>query len=120
MDSLSHTLRIECATRLKTQDMDPKTRKRLKQIAHHLDPVVSVGDHGLSDNLLAAAERALNDHELIKVRIHSADRQERTALGNALAARCSANVVQKIGKIFVLYKSNPQPNETLSNLSRYG
>ena len=92
----------------------------MKQIAHHLDPVVSVGDHGLSDNLLAEAERALADHELIKIRIHSADRTERAALGTELAARCNAEVVQKIGKIFVLYRSNPEPNQALSNLSRYG
>jgi RNA-binding protein len=100
--------------------MDAKTRKHMKQIAHHLDPVVSVGDHGLSENLLAEAERALTDHELIKVRIHSDDREARSALGNELAARCSAEVVQKIGKIFVLYKPNPEPNPALSNLSRYG
>jgi RNA-binding protein len=100
--------------------MDSKTRKRFRQIAHHLEPVVSVGDHGLTENLLAEVERALNDHELIKVRIHSADRKERTALGNDLAARQAADVIQKIGKVFVLYKPNPQPNAALSNLSRYG
>lgn len=100
--------------------MDAKTRKHMKQIAHHLDPVVSVGDHGLSENLLAEAERALTDHELIKVRIHSDDRDARSVLGNELAERCSAEVVQKIGKIFVLYKPNPEPNPALSNLSRYG
>ncbi|MCZ6708861.1 MAG: ribosome assembly RNA-binding protein YhbY [Gammaproteobacteria bacterium] len=100
--------------------MDPRTRKQLRQIAHHLDPVVSVGDHGLSESVLAEANRALNDHELIKVRIHAADRQQRAALGDELALRCSAEVVQKIGKIFVLFKSNPEPNQALSNLSRYG
>ena len=100
--------------------MDSQTRKQLRQIAHHLDPVVSVGDHGLSDSVLAEAERALRDHELIKVRIHAADRQQRAALGNELARRCSAEVVQKIGKIFVLFKPNPEPNQALSNLSRYG
>jgi RNA-binding protein len=105
---------------LEALDMDPKTRKRLKQIAHHLDPVVSVGDHGLSENLLAEAQRALKDHELIKVRVHSADREERAALGNELASRCDAEVVQKIGKIIVLLKRNPEPNPALSNLSRFG
>lgn len=99
--------------------MDARTRKQLKQIAHHLNPVVSVGDHGVSESVLAEAERALNDHELIKVRIHSGDREERVALGSELASRCSAEVVQKIGKIFVLYKPNPEPNQALSNLTRY-
>ena len=100
--------------------MDTRTRKQLRQIAHHLDPVVSVGNHGLSDSVLAEAERALRDHELIKVRIYADGREERAALGNDLALRCTAEVVQKIGKIFVLFKSNPEPDPALSNLSRYG
>jgi len=100
--------------------MDPKTRRKLKQIAHHLEPVVTVGDHGLSANVLAEAERALADHELIKVRIHTNDRDARAALSDELARQSGAEVVQKIGKIVVLYRQNPEPNEALSNLSRYG
>ena len=100
--------------------MDAKTRKRLKQIAHHLDPVLTVGDQGLSDNLLAEANRALTDHELIKVRLQSADRTERTAMGDDLASRCEADVVQKIGKVVVLFRANPEAKPALSNLSRFG
>lgn len=100
--------------------MDAKTRKRLKQIAHHLDPVIAVGDHGLSASVLAETERALTDHELIKVKLHSADRDERASLGRGLATHCSATVVQKIGKVIVLFRANPQPKPALSNLSRYG
>ena len=100
--------------------MHPKTRKQLKQIAHHLDPVVSVGEQGASPNVLAEAQRALDDHELIKVRLHAPDRALRTAMGDELAARCDATFVQRIGKIGVLFRANPQPTRALSNLSRYG
>ena len=100
--------------------MDAKTRKRLKQIAHHLDPVITVGEQGLSDNLLAEANRALADHELIKVKLQSSDRNARTELGDALASRCNAAVIQKIGKVVVLYRANPDAKPALSNLSRFG
>lgn len=100
--------------------MDTKTRKQLKQIAHHLAPVITVGEHGLSAGVLAETDRALADHELIKVRLQTADRQERAEVANELASRCDAAVVQKIGKIIVLFRVNPKPKRELSNLSRYG
>ena len=106
--------------------------KRFQQIAHHLDPIVTIGEQGLTDNLAIEVNRALADHELIKVRIsvasrddHAprddhASRDDRARLGEALAARCDADIIQKIGKIIVLYRENPNPNVKLSNVQRYG
>lgn len=99
--------------------MDAATRKRLKQIAHHLNPVVSVGGRGLSDPLIAELERALTDHELIKVRVHSHDRHERQALVAEIAGVCEAEVVQTIGKVCVLFRANPEADKVLSNLARH-
>jgi len=103
-----------------TKSLDNRTIKQLRQIAHHLDPVVSVGDRGISESVIAETERALNDHELIKVKIHSEDRQDRKLIGGRLAEACQADVIQTIGKIAVLFRSNPEPNPRLSNLSRFG
>lgn len=99
---------------------DNETRRRLKRIAHHLDPVVLVGDQGITDALVAEANRALDDHELIKVRIHAGDRDDRRVMAEALADACDAAVVQSIGKVSVLFRKNPEPNPKLSNLTRYG
>ncbi|NIP16089.1 MAG: ribosome assembly RNA-binding protein YhbY [Pseudomonadales bacterium] len=99
--------------------MDAAKRKRLKQIAHHLNPVVSVGGRGLSDTLVAEIERALADHELIKIRIHSPDRAERRAVAGEIAEVCEAEIVQTIGKVCVLFKANPEPDAALSNLARH-
>jgi len=105
---------------MNTKSTDIRDRKRLRQIAHHLDPVVTVGDQGVSDALIAETERALVDHELIKVRLHSSDREERALAAQALATVCKAEIIQSIGKILVLYRRNPEAKPRLSNLSRFG
>jgi len=99
--------------------LDNRRKKQLKQIAHHLDPVVTVGDQGVSEALIAETQRALNDHELIKVKIHAEDRHVRKDLGALLARACDAEVVQTIGKVTVLFRKNPEPNPRLSNLARF-
>lgn len=99
---------------------DTSTRRQLRRIAHHLEPVVLVGDQGVSDAVVAETRRALDDHELIKVRVHAGDRRTRQATIRALAEACEADVVQSIGRIAVLFRRNPEPNQKLSNLSRFG
>ena len=101
-------------------ELNSKLAKRFRQIAHHLDPVVTVGDQGLTDNLSTEVNRALTDHELIKVRISVDSREDRAKLAEALANQCNASIVQKIGKIIVLYRENPKPNAKLSNVQRFG
>jgi len=98
---------------------DMSTRRKLRRIAHHLDPVVLVGEHGVSESVVAETRRALDDHELIKVRLHAGDRGTRQAMTQALARACDADVVQRIGRIAVLFRPNPGANQKLSNLSRF-
>ncbi|MBX3706921.1 MAG: ribosome assembly RNA-binding protein YhbY [Pseudomonadales bacterium] len=105
---------------MKTDKLATRDRKRLRQIAHHLDPVIAVGDQGVSQAVIAETERALDDHELIKVRVHDADREERARVAEALAEACNAVVVQSIGRIVVLYRRNPEAEPRLSNLARFG
>ena len=98
--------------------MDNQTRRQLKEIAHHLQPVVTIGDAGVSAAVITETERALKDHELIKVKIHAEDREDRKLMGEALATACAAELVQKIGKVIVLFRRNPEANPNLSNLAR--
>lgn len=98
--------------------MDSRTRKALRQIAHHLQPVVIIGDGGVSDAVIKETNRALKDHELIKVKVNVLDREQRGALGEALAAACSAETVQRIGKVLVLYRQNIEADPALSNIAR--
>ena len=80
-------------------------RVRLRQEAHRLDPVVLMGQSGMTDALLLEMERALRAHGLIKVRASGVDTAAaRSVLANTLTQRLSAAFVQQIGKILVLYR----------------
>lgn len=84
--------------------LDNKKKRELKAQAHHLKVIIQVGQHGVSENLIAETNNALDIHELIKVQIQSDDRDERTAAAALLAQKTNAELVQKIGKIFVFYR----------------
>lgn len=94
-------------------------KKPLRQIAHHLEIVVSLGAQGLSDGVIKETARALEDHELIKVKLDVGDRTLRHEIGDQLAEACEAEVVQRIGKVVVLYRANPKADPQLSNVHRF-
>ena len=82
-------------------------KKNLRGQAHHLKPLVTVADKGLSETVVAEIERALNDHELIKVKLR-ADREQRKAWASSIAARCKAELVQTIGQVACFYRKHPE------------
>jgi len=92
--------------------LDNKKKRELKSQAHHLKVIIQVGQHGISENLIAETDNALNIHELIKVQIQSDDRDERKAAAVELATKTNAELVHKIGKIFVLYRKNQNTKKT--------
>jgi RNA-binding protein len=82
----------------------------LKARAHGLDPVVHIGEKGLTAAVLAEIGRALDSHELIKVRAAALDRDAREAALADLCARLGAQPVQHIGKVLVLYREKEPPS----------
>lgn len=94
-------------------------KKRLRQIGHQLNPVVLLGGQGLTEGVQAEIDRALEDHELIKVRIGGEDREARQEAIAAIAAASRSQIVQTIGKIVLLYRPARQPNPKLSNILRF-
>ena len=84
--------------------LTPRERVSLKGRAHALEPVVHIGQAGLTDAVVKETERALSAHELIKVKIGLADRDERAKVGEALCARTDATAVQSVGKVMVLWR----------------
>jgi RNA-binding protein len=86
----------------------PKQKKTLKQLAHKRKPLVQIGASGLTDNVLAALDEALLKHELVKVKIAAADRDERDRIIQALVEHSKADMVQRVGNIATLFRRNPQ------------
>ena len=103
---------------MQTPNLNTQLKKSLRGVAHHLDPVVAVSERGITDGIIEETERALSDHELIKVKVFSPDRISRGAVATALA-QASSTVLQQIGKVAVLYRHNPKANPKLSNIARY-
>ncbi len=93
-------------------------KKAFRSIGHHLQPIVTVSENGLSEGAQQELERALRDHELIKVKLAIAEREERQAMVEELVAISGAELVQTLGKVALLYRHNPKVNPKLSNIQR--
>ena len=84
--------------------LNPAERKALKGRAHKLEPVVLIGNKGLTDQVVKEVDLALKVHELIKVRAPSVERGDREETLRTLCERTGAEAVQIIGKVFVMYR----------------
>ncbi len=89
-------------------ELTPAQRKELRGQAHHLDPVVMIGDAGLTPAVVREADAALKAHGLIKVRVFSDERETREAMLRELAGKLNAGAVQHIGKLLVLWRPLPE------------
>ncbi len=82
--------------------------RELKKLAHPLKPVVIVGQHGLSESVLAEIDSSLDIHELIKVKLAGADKADREQMSETIVQGVSASLVQIIGRVAVFYRPNPK------------
>lgn len=88
--------------------LTPAERKALKARAHPLNPVVMIGNDGVTPAVVLEANVALGAHELIKVRVAGDDRAAREAAYQTLCEELQAAPVQHIGKILVLFRPKPE------------
>ena len=87
--------------------LSERQRRHLRGLAHELQPVVRLGSAGLTDAVTREADRALTDHELIKVKAPGGDREARDAAFDELARRTASSLVHRIGNVAVLYRPRP-------------
>lgn len=92
--------------------------RQLRAIGHKLKPVVTVASNGLSEAVVAELDRALTQHELIKVKLAVGDREAKTAVSAELCKRTGAEVIQRIGNILLVLRRAEKPDPKLSNLVR--
>ena len=93
-------------------------KKHLRRLGHNLKPVVTVAGNGLTDNVTNEIERALTDHELIKIKLVAEDRDAKKALPNTICTGHNATLVQSIGHMLLIYRKAKTPDPRLSNLLR--
>ena len=97
--------------------MNGKLKKRLRTIGHGLKAVVTVAGNGLSDNVTAELNRALDDHELIKLKIFG-DKSERAEIVDLLKAIPDTAIIQVVGGMALIYRASREPDPLLSNIAR--
>ncbi len=84
-------------------------KRFLRQRAHHLKPVVIIGQHGLSENVMHEINTALSHHELIKVRINAGDRAARQKMIEQITELTGAVFITLIGHVAVYYRKADKP-----------
>jgi RNA-binding protein len=87
------------------KNLTPKQKKHLKGLAHHLDPVVIIGQKGITKNLIDSINQALNDHELIKIRFNDF-KEDKKSLAKEIVQRTHSFLVSIIGHQIILFKQN--------------
>ncbi len=90
------------------RSLSERQRKHLRMLAHALKPVIRLGNAGVTAAVTAEAARALEDHELIKVRGPGGDRARRDALFLTLAQETGSALVHRIGNVALLYRARAE------------
>jgi len=92
--------------------------KQLRAIGHKLKPVVTIAANGLSENVIKEIDRALTDHEFIKIKLAVGGREERSVVAKALCEKTKSEVIQSVGNVILVLRRSAKPDPKLSNLIR--
>lgn len=88
-------------------ELDMAQRRQLAASAHHLNPTVTIGKDGLTENVIGELDRSLLKHELIKVKVLDGDRDQRASLLEQICLSLNAAPVEQIGRVLIIYRINP-------------
>jgi len=91
-------------------------KKKFRAIGHKLNPIVTIAGNGLSESVLSELDRALEDHELIKVKLAVGDRDIKKEVISEMIDAVKAELVQSIGNIALIYRAAKEPKPNLSNI----
>jgi RNA-binding protein len=95
--------------KIKRPTLTPQDIRELRSKIHHLKPIVIIGNNGLTESVIQEIDRALNDHELIKIRVSVKDsKEELIKITQEICTKTDATLIQFIGHIIAVYRKNPQ------------
>ena len=93
---------------MRRMHLSEKQKKHLRRLAHPLSPIVTLGNAGLTEGVVNELDRALTDHEVVKVSARVGERDVRNAALATLAARTSAELVQRVGHVGGFYRRHKE------------
>lgn len=88
--------------------LTPAQRRELRAKAHHLNPVVSISENGLTASVMKEIDVSLKAHELIKIRVYGDNREQREAFLQEICGELGCAAVQSIGKLLVVFRPAPE------------
>lgn len=89
--------------------LSPTQLRFLRARAHELNPVVMIGNKGLSETVLREIETALNSHELIKIKDTSGGKTERETHLKQICAAAACHPIQSVGNMLIVFRRAPSP-----------
>jgi RNA-binding protein len=89
-------------------ELNGKQRRALRALGHHLQPVVMLGKEGVSAAVVCATAQALDDHELIKIKVGEASPLDRHEASEALSRATQSEVAQVLGRTLLLFRRHPE------------
>lgn len=95
--------------------LSPENKKKFRSIGHGLKPIVTIAGNGLSEGVANELNRALDDHELIKIKLAIEDREQRKAITLEVCKANKAELVQTIGKTALIYRMAKKPKVNITN-----
>jgi len=98
-----------------TIELNRKQQDFLKKKAHHLKPVVTIGNAGLTDSVVKEIDSSLEHHELLKIKTNAEDKNELRALANTICEQLKARYVLSIGRIIAIYR--PAKKRSAANIT---
>ena len=89
-------------------ELNGKQRRALRAMGHHLEPVVMLGKEGVTEAVINATSQALQDHELVKVKVGESSPLERHEAAEVLSLATQSAVAQVLGRTVLLFRRNPE------------
>lgn len=94
-------------------------KHNLRKKTPGLKPIILLGNQGLTPNVFAEIEQALDHHELIKIRMNAASREDKKILTENICQQCRAHLIQSIGHIIAIYRENPNKRANPSHTTTH-
>ncbi len=93
-------------------------KKHFRSIGHKLKPIVTVAQKGFTENIRKEIDRALTEHELVKLKLLTSEKTDKRKLSSAICKELHAECIQSVGNVVLLYRAAKNPDHRLSNLRR--